>query len=111
MAEFRRMKRRPILINAARGGLIIEEDLERALDAGLIAGAAIDVFLPEPPAPGNPLLEMSNVICSPHLAGVTREAVERMAELAVANTLSVLDGHPCLENAVNPSAFDALTSA
>lgn len=106
-----RFKHGAFLVNTARGGIVDECALADRLTSGHIAGAAIDVFLPEPPAPGNPLLEMSNVICSPHLAGVTREAVERMAQLAVANTLSVLDGHPCLENAVNPSAFAALTSA
>ncbi len=69
------------------------------------------MFLPEPPVPGNPLLEMSNVICSPHLAGVTREAVERMAQLAATNALSVFDGKPQLENAVNRRAFTVLATA
>jgi D-3-phosphoglycerate dehydrogenase len=81
------------------------------LSDGHLAGAAIDVFLPEPPVPGNPLLEMSNVICSPHLAGVTREAVERMAQLAAANALSVFDGEPHLDNAVNRNALTTLATA
>ncbi len=50
-AAFARMTRRPILINTARGGLIVEEDLEAALDAGQLSGAGLDVTLPEPPAP------------------------------------------------------------
>ncbi|WP_042300725.1 hydroxyacid dehydrogenase [Paraburkholderia kururiensis] len=110
-ARLERFKRGAFLVNTARGGIVDECALADRLTSGHIAGAAIDVFLPEPPMPGNPLLEMSNVICSPHLAGVTREAVERMAQLAVANALSVLDGHPRLENAVNPGAFTALTTA
>lgn len=105
-----RFKHGAFLINTARGSIVDEHALGERLASGHIAGAAIDVFLPEPPHTGNPLLEMSNVICSPHLAGVTRESVERMAQLAATNVLSVLDGQPCVENAVDQSAFATLTT-
>lgn len=104
-ARLARFRHDAFLINTARGGIVDEDALAEKLSSGHLAGAAIDVFLPEPPVPGNPLLEMSNVICSPHLAGVTREAVERMAQLAATNALSVFDGEPQLENAVNRRAF------
>ncbi|MGH6828761.1 MAG: D-2-hydroxyacid dehydrogenase, partial [Rhizomicrobium sp.] len=69
--EFLRMKRRPILINTARGGLVSEEDLERALDEGLISGAGFDVTMPEPPQPDSVIMRIArrpNVIVTPHLA-------------------------------------------
>ena len=102
-----RFRHGAFLINTARGGIVDEKALAEKLSSGHLAGAAVDVFLPEPPTPDNPLLEMSNVICSPHLAGVTKEAVERMAQLAVANALSVFDGEPQIDNAVNRDTFSA----
>ena len=110
-ARLARFRHGAFLINTARGGIVDENALAEKLSNGHLAGAAIDVFLPEPPVPGNPLLEMSNVICSPHLAGVTREAVERMAQLAVVNALSVFDGEPQLDNAVNRNAVATLATA
>jgi glyoxylate reductase len=86
-----RMKRSAILVNTARGSLIDEEALAWALDERLIAGAALDVFEREPevhPA----LLNHENVLLVPHLGSATRETRTAMAELAVRNVLSVLDG-------------------
>ena len=60
----------------------------------------------EPPAPDHPLLRLPNVIFSPHMAGVTRESIDRMAAQAAKNALSVLDGNPIRENVVNPEVFD-----
>ena len=63
------MKKNCIIINAARGGIVNEIDLNRALDENLIFGAGLDVFEQEPADPKNPLFYMPNVIVAPHIAG------------------------------------------
>ncbi len=70
-AQIRRMQRGSYLINAARGPIVDEQALIRALEDGHLAGAGIDVFDPEPPARDNPLLFMNNVVCTPHVASYT----------------------------------------
>ncbi|HEV8679933.1 MAG TPA: hydroxyacid dehydrogenase [Stellaceae bacterium] len=100
-ARLAKMKRTAFLVNTARGGIIDETALYDALKAGRIAGAALDVFVEEPTPQNNPLLTLPNFIAAPHVAGVTREAVDRMAIVAVQNILSVLDGKPNRENVVN----------
>ncbi|MDF2794368.1 MAG: putative phosphoglycerate dehydrogenase [Pseudomonas orientalis] len=100
------MKPQAYVINTARGGIVDEHALYQALLEKRLAGAALDVFLPEPPLHGNGLASLDNVICSPHLAGVSREAVSRMAKLAAGNVLDVFDAVPNPENAVNPQVFD-----
>src|ERR1700722_6574034 len=85
----------------APGGLVDEPALYDALKAGRIAGAALDVFVEEPTPNDNPLLTLPNFIAAPHVAGVTREAVDRMAIVAVQHILSVLDGKPNSENVIN----------
>jgi D-3-phosphoglycerate dehydrogenase / 2-oxoglutarate reductase len=104
--RLQRMKKTAYLINTARGGIVDEAALHTALTTGTIAGAGIDVFDPEPPAPDHPLLELPNLVTSPHMAGVTRESIDRMAVQAVYNVLSVFDGKPIRDNAVNPEVFD-----
>jgi D-3-phosphoglycerate dehydrogenase / 2-oxoglutarate reductase len=59
----------------------------------------------EPPDAENPLLKLDNVITAPHMAGVTRESIDRMAVQAVKNVLSVFDGAPIVENIVNPEVL------
>jgi D-3-phosphoglycerate dehydrogenase len=105
-ARLQRMKKSAYLVNTARGGIVDEAALHAALTAGTIAGAGIDVFDPEPPPPDHPLLRLANLVTSPHMAGVTRESVDRMAVQAAYNVLSVFDGKPVRENAVNPEVFD-----
>src|SRR5262252_5932251 len=105
-ARLQRMKKTSYLVNIARGGIVDEGALHAALTAGTITGAGIDVFDPEPPPPDHPLLQLANLVTSPHMAGVTRESIDRMGVQAAYNVLSVFDGKPSRENAVNPEVFD-----
>ncbi|HLH78064.1 MAG TPA: hydroxyacid dehydrogenase [Candidatus Binataceae bacterium] len=101
-----RMKRTAYLINTARGGIIDERALYAALAEGGLGGAALDVFEREPTPQDDPLLTLERLIVSPHAAGVTAEALERMSVTTIRNLLSVLDGHPERENVVNPEVLD-----
>ena len=94
-------------MNTARGGIINEAALHAALKPEKIAGAGIDVFEKEPASARSSVAASSpNVIVAPHMAGVTKESVERMAVMTARNILSVLDGQPMKENAVNKEVFD-----
>jgi D-3-phosphoglycerate dehydrogenase len=104
-ARIAKMKPKAFIINTARGGIIDEAALKDALVAGKLAGAGIDVFDKEPPAADNPLYGLANTIVSAHMAGVTTESMDRMAVATVKNILSVLDGTPNKENAVNKEVF------
>jgi glycerate dehydrogenase len=79
------MKPTAFLINTARGPLVRGDDLAAALNAGQIAGAALDVLEDEPPAAGSPLLAARNCLITPHMAWATREARERLMNTAVEN--------------------------
>jgi D-3-phosphoglycerate dehydrogenase len=100
-ARISKMKRTAFLVNTARGGIVDEKALYDALKNNRIAGAALDVFVEEPTPNDNPLLTLPNFIAAPHVAGVTKEAVDRMAIVAVQNILSVLDGKPTKDNVIN----------
>jgi D-3-phosphoglycerate dehydrogenase len=100
-ARLQRMKPTAYLINTARGGLIDEQALYDALVSGKLAGAGLDVFEQEPPPVGHSLFGLPNVILAPHVAGVTREAVDRMSEQTARNLLSALDGEPIRQNVIN----------
>ena len=100
-ARLARMKPAAYLINTARGGIVNEAALYDALVKGKIAGAGIDVFEKEPPPTDNPLFKLQNVITAPHVAGVTREALDRMGLQTAKNILSALDGNPIRENVIN----------
>ena len=104
-AQLARMKPTAVLVNTARGGIVDEMALAEALRENRLAGAGLDVLLDEPPATDHPLLKMDNVLTAPHMAGVTREAFDRMAVQAAKNVLSVLDGHTITANVVNPDAL------
>ena len=100
-ARLKRLKPTAYLINTARGGIVDEKALYDALVSGQLAGAGLDVFEQEPPPAGHSLFELPNVIMAPHVAGVTREAVDRMSEQTARNILSVLDGDPLRQNVIN----------
>ena len=89
-----RMKPTAFLINTARGGIVDEAALYEALVAKKIAGAGLDVFESEPPKRDNKLFQLDSVITAPHVAGVTREAFDRMCVRSIRNILSVFDGNP-----------------
>jgi len=101
---FARMKRGALLVNCARGGIVNEQDLYQALQQGVIAGAALDVFEKEPPE-DNPLLDLDNVIATPHLGASTDEAQENVA-VAVANQIADYLRTGTIRNAVNVPSVD-----
>jgi glycerate dehydrogenase len=97
MPEFLAMKRRPLLVNTARGGLVDEADLVRALDEGLISGAGFDVVTGEPPDADNPLMRAAarpNVIVTPHVAWASDEAQQALADQLMDNIENFFAGRP-----------------
>lgn len=91
-ARIARMKPSAILVNVARGPIIVDEALIAALSQNRIAGAALDVFAEQPLPADNPYFSFDNVIITPHMAGVTEESMMRMGIGAVEETLRVLRG-------------------
>lgn len=97
---FRKMKKRAFVINASRGGVVDEDALVRALEAGEIAGAALDVYETEPLPPDSPLRAAPNLVLTPHLGASTEEAQIGVAtEVANAMLAALIDGD--LSAAVN----------
>lgn len=87
----KKMKKNCIIINAARGGIINEIDLDRALNENLIFGAGLDVFDIEPPKEDNPLLKNDKVFLSPHTAAFTEECMTRMGKETIQNIIDFFD--------------------
>ena len=90
--QFAQMQPHAYFITTARGFIHDEDALLEALRAKKIAGAGLDVWSKEPPPPEHPLLQLDNVLASPHTAGVTREARENMGRIAAEQILDALDG-------------------
>ena len=95
------MKSTAYFINIARGAVVDEEALIKALKEGWIAGAALDVFEKEPLPPESPLWEMPNVIITPHIAGSSDRYMERAMKVVNENLRRYLQGEPLI-NIVDP---------
>jgi phosphoglycerate dehydrogenase-like enzyme len=88
------MKDGAVLINTSQGKIVDEDALIKALMSGKISSAGLDVFSQEPPAKGNPLFKLENVVLSPHIAFHTFEAVKRCTDICIDNVAKFLDGKP-----------------
>ncbi|MGN6731079.1 MAG: D-2-hydroxyacid dehydrogenase family protein [Candidatus Binatia bacterium] len=104
-ARLRLMKKSAYLINTARGAIIDEAALVKILTEKTIAGAALDVFVEEPLPKNHPLLELDNVVLTPHLGWPTDSGFEGFAENAVTNILDYMEGK--LTRALNPEALES----
>jgi D-3-phosphoglycerate dehydrogenase / 2-oxoglutarate reductase len=101
---FKKMKKGVFIINCARGGIVNEVDLGEAIQVGVVAGAALDVFSQEPPR-DNPLLSLDQVVATPHLGASTDEAQENVA-IAVAEQVTEYLTRGTIRNAVNAPSID-----
>lgn len=104
-AALRRMKPSAYLINTARGGLIDEAALIRAVREGWIAGAGLDVLTQEPPDPDNPLLSLDNVLVTPHAAFYSEMSIPELAYKAALHVAQALGGETP-DNIVNPTVLE-----
>jgi D-3-phosphoglycerate dehydrogenase / 2-oxoglutarate reductase len=102
--EFDLMQPSAYFITTARGSIHDEEALERALRDKKLAGAGLDVWEKEPPPASHPLMKYDNVMVTPHMAGVTREARAKMGQIAAEQMLDALDGRP-VPRIINPQVW------
>ncbi len=92
MPELEALGENGIIINTARGGIVDESALCEALEEGVIRGAGLDNFAQEPPGPDHPLYQRDDVLLTPHIGGVTNQALARMSTEAAANVRTVYEG-------------------
>jgi D-3-phosphoglycerate dehydrogenase / 2-oxoglutarate reductase len=90
--ELARLGPSGIVVISSRGGIVNEGDLTDAVRRGVVGGAGVDVFSPEPPPPNNPLLELDNVVVTPHYGGHSKEAREAMARMVCQQVWTLLNG-------------------
>jgi glyoxylate reductase len=103
MTVLKKMKQSAFLINTARGQVVNERDLARALRSGTIAGAGLDVFEKEPLTITSPLTKMKNVVLLPHIGSASKQTRSKMGVVAVTSIIDVLEGRePKPEYTVNP---------
>jgi len=108
--EFAKMKKGVIIINSARGGIIVEKDLAEAISSGQVGGAALDVFESEP-CQESPLFEIDKVVCTPHLGASTDEAQDRAGVMIAEQVDMVLSGKPATFAVNFPAASTELMEA
>lgn len=106
-AELGLMRPGAAIVNTSRGGVVDELALADAIGRGHLRCAVVDVHEREPPRPDDPLLQLENVICTPHIAGITHEALRRMGDAAAGAVLDVLGGRTPRDVA-NPEVLDGL---
>lgn len=106
-AAFAEMKPGAVLINTARGGIVDEAALVRALEAGLLSGAGIDVFSDEPPDPAHPLLARNDVILTPHNGTASHGAMQEMARMTFRNIRDHFEGELRRECVFNSGVLSA----
>ncbi len=104
--QLRRMQRHAFLINTSRGKTVRQDALHKALAENWIRGAALDVFEDEPLAEPSPLWDLENLILTPHVAGLSGDALRELAESAVSQVLQALNGQRP-KHLVNPAVWDA----
>jgi phosphoglycerate dehydrogenase-like enzyme len=106
----RKMKLGAFLVNTARGELIDEAALAHAIESGRLRGAALDCFCKEPPGSDHPLLQLPEVIVTPHTGAHTDEALNAMGRMALDACLAVLRGERPA-HVVNPSVYTGMDDA
>jgi glyoxylate reductase len=105
-AAIARIKPGAVLINCARGGIVDEVAMVRALRSGQLFAAGLDVFAREPLAPDDALLTLPNVVLTPHIGSATAQTREQMAAMAVANMVAALRGE-VMPHCANPEVYAA----
>jgi phosphoglycerate dehydrogenase-like enzyme len=95
MKDFQKMKKTAVLINASRGGVIDQNDLIKALNGDVIAGAALDVLKTEPPIQNDPILSCKNLLLTPHISYLSGESLAELQRRAAQSVADVLKNIPC----------------
>lgn len=104
-AQFGAMKPTAYFLNAARGDVVDEPAMVKALEEGRIAGAGLDVLVEEPMPADHPLMKLSNVVVTPHMAAQTQETVSKLVTMAAEGTLAVLNGEKW-PHVANPEVYE-----